>query len=864
MSYDDRRKDFTKDHIYLVDLLMDYCSLEYGEAPCQAALGETGQRKCFNTRRTCQDPANYDPEVKRYRHVSPRSDLPANLQAIPDLSSVSLSPTELDIGGGLGRRASITASFLDAPSSDIEADKYVAERISGDADADGEGYLPQEVGTRWSKFKARNPYYSNRFMEVLSGYLVDGVFDESNFQKRTYVIEQIKGPNASGRVEVIGKDVLKLTNIDRAQAPKPSRGRLFVDIDDSTTTVDLTPEGIGDEYPASGVVRIGSEVMTYTRSDDTLTVDRGQFRTTAEDHDAGSSVQLCLRYEGETVSDVLFDLLTVQADVPTEFIPKSEWDTEASESFNFLLNTLITEPTGVEDLLVEVAESAPHELWWDERTNLINFRAVRPVTSDQVLQLDDDRNIKADSVQLTDRTDKRISQVWMYYGQIDPTESLDDKSNYASLHVRGDLEQESQDFYRSSRIRTIFSRWITGATPDVAVKSASLIGRRFSDVPRMVEFDLNPKDSQLWTGGVAELRTRQIVDSAGFVTPRDFQILSVQERGDLFHYKGLESLFGRQVPDDDEPDDPVYVLQASAENRREINIKELFETRFGPIPTAPIVVRFIAPSGVVVAGGQLFVTGAGGALAAIGTTPALVTGNFPSNVTLEIVIDGRVQGSAGLPGRAGSGEIYDTEPITAIGRNGASGGDGGQAIVAQYNCTVIVNGELWSGGGGGGGGGGAAGAVGSVSDAEIRDAAASGGAPGGAQGDIAGNGGNGAEAINERSGPAESSSGGTSGTPESTGNNSQPGDAEHTAATFSVRAIGGAAGSPGSAGQAGGDGQSGDVQTTGTTDISITDTGTGGSGGAAGRSIVAESGVTVTVINNGSILGPTSGTVNIT
>ena len=861
MSYDDRRKDFTKDHIYLVDLLMDYCSLEYGEAPCQAVLGETGQRKCFNTRRTCQDPDNYSPEVKRYRHVSPRSDLPANLQAIPDLSSVSLSPTELDIGGGLGRRASITASFLDAPSSDIEADKYVAERISGDADADGDSYLPQEVGTRWSKFKARNPYYSNRFMEVLSGYLVDGVFDESNFQKRTYVIEQIKGPNASGRVEVVGKDVLKLTNIDRAQAPKPSRGRLFVDIDDSTTTVGLTPEGIGEEYPSSGVVRIGSEVMTYTRSGDTLTVTRGQFRTTAEEHDAGSSVQLCLRYEGETVPDVLFDLLTVQADVPAEFIPKSEWDTEASESFNFLLNTIITEPTGVEDLLVEVAESAPHELWWDERTNLINFRAVRPVTSDQVLQLDDDRNIKADSVQLTDRTDKRISQVWMYYGQIDPTESLDDKSNYASLHVRGDLEQESQNFYRSSRIRTIYSRWITGATPDVAVKSASLIGRRFSDVPRMVEFDLNPKDSDLWTGGVAELRTRQIVDEAGFVVPRDFQILSVQERGDLFHYKGLESLFGRQVPDDDDPDDPVFSLSASADNRFDINIRDLFESRFGPVPTdGPITVAFTVPDGLIVGMQQAAFVG----------RAAINTGTWPSNVTLILNINGRSQGRAGFPGSAGNGAIFDISgDKTGLGA-ATNGGRGGNAIRCRYSCTINVSstGEVWSGGGGGGGGGGAA------TYARAREAgletivanAASGGAPGGAQGELPGNGGNGAESVNELFPQEVASTGGAqAGTTEDVGSSVVRGTITTSGGLAEVISRGGAPGAPGEAGQPGGNGGQGSSEWTWVGDLEeqYDRQGSGGSGGDPGNAISADLFVSVTVNNDGSILGPTFGNVTI-
>ena len=44
----------------------------------------------------------------------------------------------------------------------------------------------------------------------------------------------------------------------------------------STTSVNLTPTGIGSDYGSSGYVRIGSEVMAFTRSGDTLTLTRAQ------------------------------------------------------------------------------------------------------------------------------------------------------------------------------------------------------------------------------------------------------------------------------------------------------------------------------------------------------------------------------------------------------------------------------------------------------------------------------------------------------------------------------------------------------------------------------------------------------------
>lgn len=43
-----------------VELEVHSCGLVYGSAPCQAALGVTGDNKCFNTVATCQDITNFD------------------------------------------------------------------------------------------------------------------------------------------------------------------------------------------------------------------------------------------------------------------------------------------------------------------------------------------------------------------------------------------------------------------------------------------------------------------------------------------------------------------------------------------------------------------------------------------------------------------------------------------------------------------------------------------------------------------------------------------------------------------------------------------------------------------------------------
>lgn len=76
-------------------------------------------------------------------------------------------------------------------------------------------------------------------------------------------------------VQITAKDILDLADNDKAVIPSPSTGKLAaMTAVDMTAT--LTPAGIGSEYPASGMVRIGRELMTLTRSGDVLTLTRAQ------------------------------------------------------------------------------------------------------------------------------------------------------------------------------------------------------------------------------------------------------------------------------------------------------------------------------------------------------------------------------------------------------------------------------------------------------------------------------------------------------------------------------------------------------------------------------------------------------------
>lgn len=65
-GYDDKSKQVGRRRATVAELRCDYCSLTYGTSPCTASVGVTGPAKCFNTRATCQDPVNYNPQPKSY------------------------------------------------------------------------------------------------------------------------------------------------------------------------------------------------------------------------------------------------------------------------------------------------------------------------------------------------------------------------------------------------------------------------------------------------------------------------------------------------------------------------------------------------------------------------------------------------------------------------------------------------------------------------------------------------------------------------------------------------------------------------------------------------------------------------------
>lgn len=525
-----------REPIQYVEMDIDYCSLSYGTGACAAILGTTGNLKCFNTFKTCQDTANFTKSVKTLKFINNRANLPKGLRAYPCLreNGITAFSSTVNIAGGnskynaFGRRATVDITLDDFIDSDTYLDKYQAERVSGAAQASGVGYNPKDRGTFFTRLKSRFPYYAGRPLRIIDGYIDDGVL--TVVQTRHFIITDMKGPDSDGSITLSGKDVLALADDKKAVAPFTSKGKLDRDItEDVGQTFTLTPDGIGTEYSSKGWATIGSEVVAFTRSGDDITVTaRAQYGTKVSSHSEADTFQEAWNIQSMRVDDLLYKLLTVYAKVDPAFCPKAtKWKPEITTWLSGLkLDTVIAKPTGVSQLIGELAELGL-SIWWDEVNQEIGLQASHPVTDEEITPISDRDNIK--SISQEDNDDERITQVHFYLKQSDPTEDYKSKSNYDQINVIVDTDSESENAYDSSTIREVYCRWLNKGAQSITRLIALRLLNRFNTAPKTVTVTLDAVDRGLGLTDVANLSSYVITDETG--APKDtlMQVFQVKE-----------------------------------------------------------------------------------------------------------------------------------------------------------------------------------------------------------------------------------------------------------------------------------------------------------------------------------------------
>jgi len=543
-EYDVLRVRVGRKPVTVVELDLDYCGNVYGMAPCAAQLGVTGDAKCYNTFKTCQDRGNFEKRVKTYRlttQVAP----PVGEQVFPCIESVSMAPTKLEMKG-LSLRASVSITCQDFPYHDRGLDPYAKDR-------------PEPQGTFFGKLKKRNPYVVNRPMRILSSYIGDDgkVYGETHH----YLIDSISGPDSNGRVTIKARDGLSLADENKAQAPRQSSGKLTADVPADAVVLPMYPPGIINEYPDSGIVRIGDEVLTYSgKNQNSLTgVQRGQFKTEAVEHSADDKVQLCLQYEKADACDLIAEWLRDYAGVDTSFIDLDGWREENRTWLGLVkLSGLITEPTGVNKLIEEVQESTGTVVWWDERAKLIRFKVLQvPLATSPPKEISDRNNILKGSVKLAEKEQDRVTRVSLFYHLTRQWDGVKE-GNFSALHVSVNSDAESEFAYNEEKERKVLSRWLS--VEAVAGDIANRLLARFENPNKEVTFRVDAKDAEINTGDMLDLTARMTPNDDG--SDGSIRVLVTERKevktGSHFEYTGYQigtpGVLARVFAPDDCPD----------------------------------------------------------------------------------------------------------------------------------------------------------------------------------------------------------------------------------------------------------------------------------------------------------------------
>jgi len=523
---------FLRQPIQAVEIVQPLCSRTFGVAPCNA----TGTA-CYNTDKTCKFRAALDmTDTLSLFFVGDRGfdwrDEPGAFQpalAIPALRQVQTAPTVLNVASGsrnkspLGYRAVCQVQIRDFPWNDVDTDPYVSTR----------GYDPTTKGSFWSKWLARNPFHVGYTIRVYEGELGQAL---SSMTKREYTIEKID----AGRdgVTITAKDILRKVTDTGVTAPSLSPGELSLDLAIGGTSFQVAGAVLAD-YPASGWVRIGNEVIAYTSratvgSNVEFTgLTRGALETTAAAHKQNARVQRVLAYVNVPFSDILYDLFTTWGLIPTSYITKADWDDE----FNlwrpqFSFTAYITQPTAVEDLAAEICLQALANVWWDERVQKIILKAQRPDFFPDLAT--DDADILAGSFAIKELPEDRASQVFVYYNLRNPTLNITDRGSYENAAVFIDVQSQIQ-YGGEPAIRELFCRFInTGA---IANTIAATYLRRFSNVRREITFELSTED-KVWTGGTIDVEHFLDSDENGDKIRGNWLVIeaSVQEVGGRYRF----------------------------------------------------------------------------------------------------------------------------------------------------------------------------------------------------------------------------------------------------------------------------------------------------------------------------------------
>ena len=535
--------------IQIAELWQPRCALRFGVSPCTATTADGP--KCYNCWGTCLDRANYDGSgsiawrfvkpVQQFQPYYSESGEDIKTNAFPMLTGISSRSSKINVGSirdgekPLGVTGGVSITLKDAPFDDFVGDYYKADRtFSG--------------GNFWGKWTARNPFFANMYLRIY-----EGTSDQTIAQmtERLFVLDNVAGPNSDGSVTLTGVDPLRLTDNARAQFPRETNIQLNGAITDTATSISIiaTEEvDLSDAFgnTATDYIIIGSEIIGYTGysggTDNVWSLSgvvRGQLGTTAASHSDGDGVQRVGRYDTMDAWAIANDMLVNHTEIPASFINYTNWTTEAVAYLTgYSFSRTVTKPTAVNALLGELMRDGTFYIWWDEENQTIPLKAMRPEITQH--SITDNGQIVAGSLSMRREPDERISRIFVYFDQVDPTKS-DDPTNFRTMQGRVNADVENADAGAELRSKTIYSKWIT--TDAQAVELTQRMLDRYGYSPRYMSVRMI--DTTLEIGQIVNVTSRVDIDTEGREKTLRWQIISAQDvkAGECVEYQLQEFLY---------------------------------------------------------------------------------------------------------------------------------------------------------------------------------------------------------------------------------------------------------------------------------------------------------------------------------
>lgn len=516
-------------------------------------------------------------------------------------------------------------------------------------------------------------------------------------RERHYLLTKVDGPNAkTGVVTWTLKDVFSLIEQRKAVCPRPSLAELQADIAVLTdTSFTVVPAGIGAKFAASGIVVVGKEAMNFTRVGDVFTTaGRGVFGSEVETHEAEDVVQEVYQEVSQQLHNIAYRLLTNFSEIPAIFINKVQWDIDGLK-IPELHTGRIASPTAVFELLGELVLQGTFTLFPNVSTGEVEFIPLRAASSARALV--DSLHVIEDEVDVKRQEAKRTSQVWVYYGQINPVESTDDVKNYRSRLALIDTAAEGPQQYGSPAIKTIKSRWIPPNARSFAENLGERIMSMFRDPPVEATFLMRQEDSwQMNLARLIDLKLADVVDFFGNAANLVYGIFRMERRPrNRVLVSGQSMKFAEQ-----DLTRRIFIEF----DETDVNMRTKHDALYGP-PVAGTTVKLTVNPGVFVGGGSP-------------TSWALDTGSWPEGVTLQWEINGEILPKGGDGGQGGNvrTELLTGDPVgdppvapteescaeVFVGSNGQNGAHGARLL---HPVTISGSGIIRGGFGGGGGGG---------------------------------------------------------------------------------------------------------------------------------------------------------------